>query len=550
MKKIHLLARKRFKTKYTGVYFRYLTRSVCSDGKPDKCYDISYRDASGKLFLEKAGRRSEGCTIQDAVELREKRIQASIRTESDDFSLLTGKRIKTQYTGIYFRDGNGRICEDGKPDICYDIRFRDASGKFVFEEAGRRSEGYTVEDAVELREKRIHGIIRPESDATALLQTGKRIKTQYTGVYFRHGKGRMCQDGKPDKCYDITYQDADGKFVFEKVGWRSEGYTVQDAVDLRGKRVRKNRHPELFGAAAPPVPSGITVDEAWALFKKNWLPNLKDQYVVTKVYERHIQPRFGHQYILALSVLDIEKFKQDLLTTGGKQGMGLKAATVSKILSNFKRIVSKAFKWGLVEGKNPLAGVTVKNAFAKRERYLTQKEAEQILDGLGLTSCNLYHVARIALYTGLRLSEILNLRGNDINIPQGVMRVRDGKAGERTAYLPKKFAKELKKLIPADNTAFLFTGRRGQKLSAHVVSDSFAKFMDQTGFNGSTVDSEHKIVFHTFRHTFCSWLAIAGVPLFTIAKLAGHKTIRMTERYAKLSPTTQRNALDHLPVIK
>ncbi|MGE9986183.1 hypothetical protein ACQRA4_11030, partial [Desulfovibrio sp. SGI.169] len=58
--------------------------------------------------------------------------------------------------------------------------------------------------------------------------TGKRIKTQYTGIYYRFGKDRMCPDGKPDRRYDITYKDRKtGKFVFEKVGLRSEGYTVR-----------------------------------------------------------------------------------------------------------------------------------------------------------------------------------------------------------------------------------------------------------------------------------------------------------------------------------
>lgn len=458
-----------------------------------------------------------------------------------------GKRIKTQYTGVYFRYGKNRICSDGQPDECYDIIYKDRNGKAIFEKVGWRSEGCTIQDALDLRGERVRKI-RPEP-AEIPQTTGKRIKTQYIGVYFRYGKNRMCPDGKPDKCYDIIYKDRNGKVIFEKVGWRSEGYTVQDALDLRGERVRKIRHPELFGEASPPpLPSGITVDEAWAVFKRNWLPNLKDQYVVEKTYEHHIRPRFGHQYILALSELDIENFKQELLTRGGKQGTGLKAATVAKILSDFKRIVSRAFKWDLVEGKNPLAGVTVKNAFVKRERYLTHKEAEQILDGLSLVSCNLYHIAKIALYTGLRLSEILNLRGSDINIYQGIMSVKDGKTGERTAYIPKDFVKELKKIIPADNAAFLFTGRKGQKLASNVASNAFAKFIEDTGLNGSTVDSGHKIVFHTFRHTFCSWLAIKGVPLFTIAKLAGHKTISMTERYAKLSPTIQREALDHLPI--
>jgi site-specific recombinase XerD len=44
----------------------------------------------------------------------------------------------------------------------------------------------------------------------------------------------------------------------------------------------------------------------------------------------------------------------------------------------------------------------------------------------------------------------------------------------------------------------------------------------------------HGYVWHCNRHTFCSWLAIAGVPLKTIMELAGHKTIAITAQYAHL----------------
>jgi hypothetical protein len=45
--------------------------------------------------------------------------------------------------------------------------------------------------------------------------------------------------------------------------------------------------------------------------------------------------------------------------------------------------------------------------------------------------------------------------------------------------------------------------------------------------------------FHTLRHTYCSWEAIKGTPLFKIARLVGHKTTAMTERYAHLCPITE-----------
>lgn len=373
-----------------------------------------------------------------------------------------------------------------------------------------------------------------------------RIKTPYVGVYYRFAKRRKCADGKLDKCYDITFKRPGGKTVYERVGWRSEGYTIEDAIKLRGLRVRETRHPELFKPKKPERSRGITVDEAWDAFKQNWLPNLKNQYHTEKTYERYIRPRFGQRYILTISELELEGFKQELLTTGGKEGNGLKPASVAQIITNFKRIVNKALKWNMFEGRNPLSGMTVKNSFEKRERYLSREEADRIFDGLQFVSCPLYKISRIALYTGLRLNEIINLRGRDINLEQGTIHVRFGKAGERTAYIPKDFTAELAKMLPPDPAALLFARADGGPLSAAATSLAFAKFIDSAGLNEPVVDTIHKIVFHTFRHTFCSWLAIAGVPLYTIAKLAGHKTISMTQRYAKLSPSVQRDALDHL----
>lgn len=58
----------------------------------------------------------------------------------------------------------------------------------------------------------------------------------------------------------------------------------------------------------------------------------------------------------------------------------------------------------------------------------------------------------------------------------------------------------------------------------------------ELGFNEGVEDTRQKVVFHTLRHTFASWLAQRGVPLYTIAKLTGHSELRMVERYAHLAP--------------
>jgi site-specific recombinase XerD len=53
---------------------------------------------------------------------------------------------------------------------------------------------------------------------------------------------------------------------------------------------------------------------------------------------------------------------------------------------------------------------------------------------------------------------------------------------------------------------------------------------------------------HNNRHTFCSWLALAGVSIKEIQVLAGHKTITMAARYAHLSPEATASASERLVI--
>ena len=78
---------------------------------------------------------------------------------------------------------------------------------------------------------------------------------------------------------------------------------------------------------------------------------------------------------------------------------------------------------------------------------------------------------------------------------------------------------------------------------------SFKRAVEELGFNKGIKDVRQKVVFHTLRHTFASWLAIDGVPLYTISELMGHSTMDMTKRYAHLCPDTKRAAVEKIDAI-
>jgi integrase len=76
----------------------------------------------------------------------------------------------------------------------------------------------------------------------------------------------------------------------------------------------------------------------------------------------------------------------------------------------------------------------------------------------------------------------------------------------------------------------------------NTVSDAFARAVKRLGLNYDITDPRQKIVFHSFRHTFASWLALQGETILTIKDLLGHKTLAMKTRYAHLMPEHKRQA--------
>ena len=75
------------------------------------------------------------------------------------------------------------------------------------------------------------------------------------------------------------------------------------------------------------------------------------------------------------------------------------------------------------------------------------------------------------------------------------------------------------------------------------IPDSFMKAVNKIKLNDSIEDSKLKVVFHTCRHSFASWLVADGTDLFRVRELMGHKSIAMTARYSHLAPDTLRKAV-------
>jgi len=128
----------------------------------------------------------------------------------------------------------------------------------------------------------------------------------------------------------------------------------------------------------------------------------------------------------------------------------------------------------------------------------------------------------VALGTGMRASEVLGLDRDQLDIKNAVVKLKDSKNGDRRLVpLPSQVVNVLhNRPVPLRE---LFPGWPLDKLM-HTVH----RVAKQAGLQGVT--------FHTLRHTFASHAVMAGVELYTLVKLLGHRDLAQVQRYAHFAP--------------
>lgn len=338
-------------------------------------------------------------------------------------------------------------------------------------------------------------------------------------------------DGKPDLCFYITYKSPNGKKVWEKIGWRSEKMTAALASEIRAGRMQQIRLDE----AAVPIQqrrkdSGMTFGEAWAIFDEKWLPNLKRPDAERMLYNSYLKPVLANKPLKSISAMELEDLKTSLLAKG------LAPASVRLIIGNVRRVYNKLTEWDLYSGPKPMDKVKMPKVDNARDRFLTADEAQTLLAAVKKRSPLWHDISLTSLHTGMRLSEVLGLRPQDVDLKNRLIHP-DGKTGKRSIPMNDILFEALTEVVTdRKDSPLLFSGRKGTQLGSDSATSSFARAVADAKLNPANVDRRHKVVFHTLRHTYCSWLAMEGVPLYVIGEMVGHSSTEMTKRYSHLCP--------------
>jgi integrase len=375
----------------------------------------------------------------------------------------------------------------------------------------------------------------------------KWFSTKFPGVRFREHKTRK-HGIRKDRYFVIRYQ-ADGIRKEEAVGWWSEKWTAEKAALLlsdlknsyrqgKGEERLTERRSKAKAEQEKKKLKEITFKE---IFEKQYFPQAMIEKSF-KSYDRErglfynwINPVIGDFPLPDIAPIHIEKIKKNLMEAKRSP------RSIQYCLAVTRQIFNFSFMHGLFNGDNPVKKVKQPKVDNKRLRFLTVEEAERLLNVFKIEAPELWEMALISLHCGLRASEIFSLTWVDLNIDQATITIKDPKVVTRIAHMTETIkdlflSKDIGK--PAD---LIYPTEDGEKRKE--ISTAARRIIKKLGFNEGIKDRRDRVVFHTLRHTYASWLVQEGESLYTVKELMGHSTLAMTERYSHLAPGDTKKAV-------
>ncbi|MDA8103784.1 MAG: tyrosine-type recombinase/integrase [Nitrospiraceae bacterium] len=220
---------------------------------------------------------------------------------------------------------------------------------------------------------------------------------------------------------------------------------------------------------------------------------------------------------------------------------GVKTATLARELEILRASLNIAVReWEWLE-VNPFWKVKIEQPKGHKERWLTLEEENRLLD-----SCPtwLRDIVVFALNTGMRQNEILSLDWHEVDFFRRAITLLVTKNMEkRTIPLNQTVLEFLKTKSKVRHiSGYVFSSSAGTKISPRNLLRAFYSARKKAGLED--------VRFHDLRHTFATRLVQAGIEIYVVKELLGHKSLKMTMRYAHHYPESLRHGVDVLDRIR
>ncbi len=217
---------------------------------------------------------------------------------------------------------------------------------------------------------------------------------------------------------------------------------------------------------------------------------------------------------------------------------GAQPRSTARQLSSFRRFFRYLVREG-VKREDPTAQIAMPKIGRSLPRSLTEDEVESLLnaplitDPLGNRDRTMLEV----LYaTGLRVTELVNLRHSQVNLNQGVLRIVGKGDRERLIPLGEESVRWLEQFVrsPRDEilierqTDYLFPTRRGDKMTRQAFWHIIKRYARKAGV-------QKELSPHTLRHAFATHLLNHGADLRVVQMLLGHSDLSTTQIYTHVA---------------
>lgn len=245
------------------------------------------------------------------------------------------------------------------------------------------------------------------------------------------------------------------------------------------------------------------------------------------LYEKWVKPLIGDKVIREIKPLDFKRLEKAVLK--GKRS----PRTVHYCASIVVQIWNMAFDNGVVDIQPPRRKLlNLPMIDNERTRAFTQEQADLYFEEMGKRSPQWHDISMVSLFAGLRASEVFRLEVEhfDENRQQIFLKTPKKKKSQNLVLNDTAFSllKRLKDEHPTGRGLF-FTNAKGKGITE--VSDTVQRVVDGLGFNDGINDSRDKLTFHSWRHTYATWLLDRGVDVYTISQLLRHSSLAQTRKY-------------------
>jgi integrase len=241
-----------------------------------------------------------------------------------------------------------------------------------------------------------------------------------------------------------------------------------------------------------------------------------------RLLDKVILPYFGSRKLADITRPDIAKFHHS------QRAAPYQANRAIALLS---KIFNLAEKWGLrTDGTNPCRHIE-KYKEEKKERYLTPEELSRLGVVLADTEATKQELPqaiaaiRLLIFTGCRLSEILTLKWEHVDLELREMTLPDSKTGKKTVQLAGPALEVLRNISRLVGNPYVIPG---EKAGQHLIGlpHIWQRIREKAGLPDVRI--------HDLRHSFASSAAQAGMSLPFIGALLGHRELATTNRYVHL----------------